>query len=251
MKYSVLMPYYERANQLNSTLVSFDYHYSDRRDYELILIEDGKNNKNETEHRKLLNIIEKFKDRININYKISPVSDSYNPSALFNQAAKEAQGVFLVITNPECVHKVNILQGLDEEFAKDPGVYVVCGCESGFGFNLNLKSFDKFAYSHHMWYQHSKHRNVLYHFCTAISKENYFRIGGFDERFMEGIAYDDNDFRDNVIHNGITPILRDDLLVVHLEHQRFRSDENIAMLMERNKRLYLNKSRERSMHGRS
>ena len=43
MKYSIIMPYYDRRYQLKKTLESFCIFYSYRQDYEVVLVEDGKN----------------------------------------------------------------------------------------------------------------------------------------------------------------------------------------------------------------
>jgi len=44
--------------------------------------------------------------------------------------------------------------------------------------------------------------------------------GGFDDRYADGIAYDDNAFRDRVARAGIPFAVRDDILVLHQWHDK-------------------------------
>ena len=246
IKYSILMPYHKRAGHLHNTFISFIHHYRERNDYEVIIVEDIKNTNDYSEHSVLLKEIELFsKEGIVIVYLFAGNIDSWNPSSLFNEAAKRANGKYLIITNPECFHKTDILVGLDEEFKKDSGVYVVCACESVKNCKMFIDNFHKFDGIHHRWYQHSIHRNEMYHFCTAISKKNWEKIGGFDERFSLGVGYDDNDFRDGVIAAKIPIVLRDDLHTIHQWHGKTHCPDNHQHLLRNNEKLYQQKRIER------
>ena len=226
MKYSILMPYYNRANQLHNTLVSFTRYK--RTDYEIIIIEDKKN----TEHgrRELRDVIFKFKSVF-----IFKGDDKPNPSTAFNTGAAVACGKMLIITNPECFHDTDILSMLDKE---DPNAYLICSCKSIVNvFPKRISKSDELTYSFEKWYQHSKHNPRDFHFCTAISKDNYFKVGGFDERYSNGVAYDDIAFRDSVKAAGIKFIHLDYAITLHQYHPRERSLERTA-LIQRNKKIY-------------
>lgn len=243
MRYSILMPYHNRAGHLHNTLVSFVHHYSDRKDYEVIVIEDAKTARDPEEHRNLLTVLEAFNARIRIHYsKMSEIG--WNPAPLFNEAAAMAREDIFILTSPECFHLVDVLKGLDEEFSRDPTVYVVCGCESVKDCNFWIERFADLRYTHHRWYQHSEHRNARYHFCSAISRVNYGRIGGFDNRFGQGYGYEDNDFRDRVDEAGIRTVVRDDLHTLHLWHEK-PHPPNYKPYLERNRRLYESKRKNR------
>lgn len=238
IKYSFLMPYYKRAGQLHNTLTSFLYHYSDRDDYEVIIVADGKNHTTAILNEQLNKVVDFFKADIKIilnNYEEAVI----NPSVLFNRAAKLASGDIFIVTNPECFHMSNILAGLDNEFNNGRFIYVVCACESSKENNLWIEKFSDFQYVHHIWYQHSLHRNALFHFCNVLRRGDYFLIGGFDERFAKGLCFDDDDFREKVKDSGMKIIIRDDLLTIHQRHKKEHLKmKNYRQLWLRNKQLY-------------
>jgi glycosyltransferase involved in cell wall biosynthesis len=221
IKYSILMPYFDRYNQLKETLGSLWFHYQERDDFEVLLILDNK--VPETEVLKIEKLVNSFSLNIRILFRLV---SGFNPCVSFNLGAQEAEGEFLVITNPECCHVENVLNGLDNEFEKDPNVYVVCGCLAWKKDGTPLR-----------WYQHSKYRNAEYHFCSALHKDTYWRIGGFDEKFAHGISYDDDAFRDSLKQKGVTFIHRDDLLVYHLYHEKLRPPK-FRYLLQKNERIY-------------
>ena len=246
IKYSILMPYHRRSDQLHNTLISLEYHYSNRDDIEVIIAEDIKNIKDEDEHKKLLAIIENFRYRLNIVHIETNYPDSHNPSMIFNDAAKAAEGSILVLTNPECFHKTDILSSMDEMFQYNSGAYVVCSCEHVSNYQKRIDKFDDFDYSHLSWYQHSKFSDKRLHFCSVISKFNYELVGGFDERFAKGTDFDDGDFREKIKEYGISTVTRDDIGVAHQRHSKeagaFAEGEE-SELFEKNRVLFFKNRR--------
>lgn len=222
-KYSFLMPYYDRAEQLASTLQSLYDLYCARKDFEVILVEDAKNVG--PLHEALQGAVSKWEGKMSVKV-VGYEEVIYNPAPMFNLGASLAGGEFLIITNPECRHKTDVLAGLDEEFDKDNSCYVVCACRS-------LSKDGSF----HLWYQHSKRRDTNYHFCSAMSREQYWSAGGFDERYKDGYGYEDNAFRDRVKNAGIRFVLRDDLVVEHQWHPKTRPPD-VRIRLQRNKTLY-------------
>ena len=226
LKYSIILPYYDRSIQFRKTLGSFLTWY-DRDDYEVIIIEDQKNYKNNKTHEELKEIIDSFKDRINIKHFVYPIVQ-INPVGHYKLGVDNSSGEYLVFSNPECFHVADILGGFDKEFDKNRDVYVVCGCK-GLEFSSKIMG----------WFQHSQHLNNRLHFCTALSRKQYNKSGGFPQEFADGYAFDDNAFRDILLHIGIEFVLRDDLLVIHQKHSKpefteFKKREKY----NRNRKLY-------------
>ncbi len=229
MKYSILMPYYNRPEQLHGTLCSFYWHYEKRKDYEVIIVEDCKNREDEKMNKELRAVIKTYTEEVKPNIAITLIEGTWsqcNPSVAYNEAAKKAQGEVLIITNPECRHEVDILAELDKVFKYDSDVYVVCGCKA-------LKKNGSFL----RWHQHSVLNNKRFHFCSALSLQNYLEVGGFDARFAGGYCFDDDAFRARIIQAGIEVRTRDDLLVEHQWHEKVKPPD-WKKLWERNKRIY-------------
>ena len=205
MKYSILLPYYRRVTQFASTLESFKHHYSHRDDYEVVVVADIKTPQGE------LDWLSNQPVRL---FKAEQKDGSLgNPAPHFNQAAREAKGEYLVISNPEVFHASDILGGLDGQVGEK---YVLCACQSVYDTKLTIGQKPKA----HRWYQHSVHDPRDLHFCTVLRKDLFLKVGGFDEAYAAGISFDDDDFRETVKAAGIEFSRRDDLLTYHLHHER-------------------------------
>jgi GT2 family glycosyltransferase len=233
MKYSIIMPHWERAELLRHTLQSFAFHYAGRNDWEVVIVEDSKNTDNVRE------VVALFVGMPIVVVRTGR-DDGYNPATAFNVGVNAARGQYVVLTNPECLHFTPVLQQLDTLFAEQPHVYVVCACES-IKDSGDFKRPDTFKYRHHMWYQHTQHRNECLHFCTALRRDLFLGFDGFDERYSEGIAYEDNSFRDRVKRAGIPFVVRDDIVVLHQWHDKISGIVPRQLdreLRSRNRQLY-------------
>lgn len=217
MRYSVLMPYHDRAKELRNTLLSFRHHYAGRTDYEVVVVEDLKDVGSSDLHGGLLSTLREFTDIPCVIYP-SPSSCS-NPTPAFNFGASRCKGAFIVITNPEVMHHADILSGLDGEFDADPNVYVVCGCRD-VTVTDRAGDWPSVRYADGQWLVHTVHNHRRLHFCSALSKGTYRKVGGFDEEYAKGVGYDDDDFRNQVEACGVRFSDRDDLLTLHQAHER-------------------------------
>lgn len=214
MKYSIIMPYYNRP-EIRFAFDSFCKFYSIRDDVEIIVVEDTKNFNSNDMHGLLTRIIEKYKELLKISLILDPCV-SYNASTRYNRGVEKASGSIIMLTNPETPHTSDILKDLDKVDFTD--TYIVCACSA-----MHLKedkgNFFDSSFSFYHWYQHAT-RNLLFHFCSAISKENYNKIGGFDEQYSRGLAYEDANFVKRVEKSGMAIVTRDDLVTYHIEHSR-------------------------------
>ncbi len=215
MRYSIIMPYYNRP-EIRFAFDSFCKLYSDRDDIEIIIVEDTKNFNSVDMHERLDSIIDKYKGSL----KISLILDtcvSYNASTRYNRGVEKASGSIIMLTNPETPHTLDIFRELDKiDFSN---TYIVCAC-SAMNLIEDKNNFFDSKFNFYLWYQHTQHRNANFHFCSAISKDNYNRIGGFDERYSKGIAFEDNNFVKRVEKSGLSIVTRDDLITYHIEHSR-------------------------------
>jgi hypothetical protein len=88
------------------------------------------------------------------------------------------------------------------------------------------------------WYNHSEFRPVGFHFCSAIAAGNLKKINGFDERFNDGIAYEDNYFVHQIKSLGLNIKIINYPFVFHQFHYS-NTVEDITELVEKNRLLYL------------
>jgi hypothetical protein len=247
VRYSILMPYVHRPDALRNTLLSLAHHYRGRRDYEVLILEDV------PQDRKIPGAQEALDDLLREHSHEVPLSwcpvsflDTYNPCRAYNHGAKVARGSVLLLTSPEVFHLADVLAGLDAEFEREPESYVVCSCEAAAEGTTRADSPEGFRYKRAMWYQHSRERNVLYHFCNAIPRQAYLDLGGMCEEFAGGIAYEDNDFRDRVLASGLRVVTRDDLRTVHQWHPKLAGRASgYRQKVARNRDLYERRCRER------
>lgn len=229
MKYSILFPYYNRYGQTLNTINNFYKLYGNRNDWEVIIAESYNNLNSTVLHDQLINIISySNKLRINVKYVYPKRDNKFSPVILFNEAAKVSSGKFYIISNPETYHVTNILSQMDSHFDDHPGRYYVASC-------MNVDENGNAL----GWYQHSKVRNACYHFCTGISAELYRTIGGFDENYTNGIAYDDNDFINNIRFRKIKIVADDEMITAHQRHDS--SYQQNMDLCKINENYYLNK----------
>lgn len=231
LKYSILLPYHRRDQQLRCTLLSFRKHYAERNDYEVVIVEDRNNRSMKSEHISLMKLIAEFHD-IDIRWVRGVDYVCCNPAPQFNIAATVSTGRYLVLSNPECTHYSNILEGFDQEFESED-CYVVCACLSVKSNSIDLNQ----PLPKGTWYQNTKHRNAQLHFCSAINKAQFEAIGGFDNQYAKGMCFEDDDFRNKITDAGIPVVCRDDLVSVHLQHSKSKPT-NYSELHYINKKYY-------------
>ena len=223
-KISIIMTYYNRKSQLLMTLTTLKN--QTYKNFEVIIYDDN----SDIEHS-LDDIVNNYEFHI-ILLKRGNELKQYTSSRGYNIAAQKASGDILVIQNPECCYVQNDLLEYVKNNITDTD-YFAFSC-----FNITtklmtdrLKSIiDKnelnstlLARIHRKceWYQHSVYRPRALHFTSAIMKKNYEKMGGFDERYGNGIDYDDLEFFQR-IKLFLNVKIIDDYNVIHLYHEKFR-----------------------------
>jgi hypothetical protein len=218
MKYSIIIPYCNRKS-LASTFLSYTYHYEGRDDYEVIIILDIIHT-NRDDYETFKQIIKKYENRIKMTI-ISDNYESYNTAKKYNIGYTKASGEYIILSHPEIFHADNILAGLDESFINNNECYIICSCRSALFPQQIINQFEEYRNGKlNVWYQHGKYNNKKLNYCSALSKVNYLKTGGFDERYCGGIAFEGDNFIKRIEKNKIPVILHDDLLTLHIEHNR-------------------------------
>jgi GT2 family glycosyltransferase len=233
---SIVTAYHNRRDLFINTLESLEK--SEISDYEIIAVDDTSSD----EHR-IEDLVEKY-PKLKV-IRINPEDKWWvNPCVTFNVGFKAAAGDIIVLQNPECKHNGDVLKKASE--IKD-GQYYSFAC-----YSLDKES----TYSNEQpiihnrpasmdgqlsWYNHSVYRPKGYHFCAAITKNNLEKLGGFDEQYAMGIAYDDDEFFYRVSKLGLQISIIDYPYVMHQWHQSVNYTHlDAAKLIERNRNLFIN-----------
>ncbi|MCK9463218.1 MAG: hypothetical protein M0R80_26655 [Proteobacteria bacterium] len=223
--YSICFPYCLRLNLLKNTLESFREQYSYRRDFEICIAEDPNNAK---EHIQFLNLIKEYHD-LTI---ITKIGSHRGICYLWNLSVEISHGKYTIITSPEVKPECDILQYLDDAFSQLPQSYQVIAVQ-----NIDASG------NHLSWYQHSKLHNRQLHFCAAMSRENWTKLGGMDVDFDAGICYDDDMFLHNIKKAGIQIVCTDTVWASHQAHSHLNWDNRRSILVAKNKQLFQRKTK--------
>ncbi len=222
IKYSIILPYYRRADHLHNTLLSYRHYLSGRSDYEIVLIEDRANAENVDDSSALIAVLSTFKD-LPIRHLVSRHPNQLNPCRSRNEAWDESRGKIICQSNPECFLKCDPLAYLDKHFIKAPfrnDLYVVAACED-VKFDGRAKKYEDLKSAEFLlWFDHPKESRRLLHWFSAMTSEAYDKIGGFTDCYGDWNGYDDNDFLQKVRQKGMNIINTVDFLVAHIDHPR-------------------------------
>lgn len=228
---SIVMSAFRRQEQLEVTLRSI--HSSSVKDYELIIVDDASPTPLVCDEAKII--------------RVEPNEKWYtNPCIPYNRGFKEAKGDIVVIQNPECYHVGDVLGYVQDKIRR--GLYLSFAC-----YAINRNETQKLARGEmpHIkmrtfkrpedngWYNHAHFRPVGYHFCSAITREDLDKVGGFDERYADGIGFDDDDFAKRVRRAGLRTVIVENPYVLHQFHMPFSyMVSNMRQLHDKNKKLY-------------
>jgi glycosyltransferase involved in cell wall biosynthesis len=261
---SIVVAYYNRLPQTLITLDGFQKNYTNKYNFEVIIVDDNSNAEND-----LTEVIKKYSFKINL-IKISAEEkgERVNPCVPYNIGFKNAIGDIVIIQNPECYHVGNILgYVLDKLNFND---YITFSCFSTGSSELNnelinskniIKKINDADFLNRNstngirninWYNHPTINKTDFHFCSAIYKENLNIIDGFSDEFKNGYCFDDDDLLlsiKEILKLNIITINPDNYLVIHQYHTRSDSygiestnDDNIIKKKWlKNKELFENK----------
>lgn len=220
MKFSVIIPTYNRSDLLETCLKSLEKHEPNRTNYEIIVVDDAGND---------WGLIENLRKKYRFRLIRLPANVGF-PRAV-NAGAKYAEGETLILCNNDIVFVEPILEKFENSFKNDIAV-VGCllyyengsvqhgGVEYENGYFVHTNDFDKF----------NKPRfttAVTFALC-AIDREYWDFYGDLNERFF--IACDDAEYCMRVWFNDYKVYYNPAIRAIHAEGAtRGRSkDEKMA-----------------------
>ena len=217
---SIVMTYHDRRELLIRTLDSINKSLFDKNKLEIIIVNDASSK----EHQ-----INDLKDKYGyLNLKIINIKEKQkkwtNSCIPYNIGFNYIKYDKVIIQNPECYHNGDILTHVYNNLNDND--YLSYGC-----YSLTWQNTDNYNYKNVKinnignnqatadgWYNHSIYRPVGYHFCSSITYNNLCKLNGFDERYKDGIGYDDNEWVERVKKLGLNFKIIDNPFVFHQAH---------------------------------
>ncbi len=250
-KISIVMAYFNRLPHLAKTLESISFS-SVRDRCEIIIVDDGSESKHDP------NSVTKF----GLNVKVITIPDGErkwkNPCVPFNRGFDAATGDIVVIQSPECFHVGDILSSASSMKCNEYLSYSVLNLIE----STHVKKFEKMTakaiynqanrifnvdnvsddVTKNHWYNHPFYRPRGYHFISAIWRKHLVDINGFDERYANGHAWDDDDLIERIKRYGldITCVPPQTVFGIHQYHANTtRSKRPISKeCLQANKKVY-------------
>lgn len=135
------------------------------------------------------------------------VEEGFNPSKALNIGVRNAKYNQIIVTSPEVCPKTDVLGQLAELIGKN----VVCQV-----FDEDETGDQSFSLVNN----HYRNINPAYYFLAMYNKSDIKSINGWDEEFMKGYAYEDDDFGARWNRAGLPFEIHDEIQAVHQYHPR-------------------------------
>lgn len=185
MKYSIIVPVYNRPDEADELLESLTKQTVERFEFEVIIVEDG----SQTPCKQ---VVEKYKDKLDIKYFAKPNS---GPGPSRNYGVERAKGDYVLILDSDVVLPQDYLKSVDAELAEHP-------CEAFGGPDSAHDSFTQvqkaISYSMTSFFTTGgirggkKKLDKFYprSFNMGVRRDVYNELGGFSKmRFGEDIDF--------------------------------------------------------------
>lgn len=130
----------------------------------------------------------------------------FNPAKALNIGVRTAKYDSVIITSPEVKPSSTVLKQLSECIGRNIVCQVSDQDENG---NLSILVSSTF-----------RGEDPSMYFLAMFNKSDLKQINGWDEEFMKGYAYEDNDFGARWNRAGLPFEVRDDIQAVHQYHPR-------------------------------
>jgi len=224
---SIVIPCYNKRDNLINTLKSINV-FKRRWPIEVIIVDDGSDEDQQLDLSEDYHLIyvKKEKDRWR------------GPSIAYNIGFSVAKGDVIFLNGADCVHMGDMMSYVFDNM--EDNSYLNFSAYRGLdGHNSIFRSFD-WCYSELIrmkksfltrkaenWHIHSGFFPAMIPFCAAITKKNIEALNGFDERFAEGIGYEDSDFEVRIKNLGLDLKQVDEPYCLHQKHPLTQYPNNL------------------------
>tara|TARA_R100000329_G_C7613123_1_gene217625 strand:+ start:911 stop:1702 length:792 start_codon:yes stop_codon:yes gene_type:complete len=227
MKITIVTAYYNRRDLFIKSLETISH--TSHGDFDVIAVNDASDSDQEID-----DLPERFPFLKVINIK-KEEKTWVNPCIPYNIGFSNVDSDVIIIQNPECLHMGDIISYVSENIVDNK--YMVFNCYSVNKPMTNvlgvcntqdeiktvvtpfLPAFN--GDGNIGWYNHSVYRPVHYHFCSAITYKDLKKIKGFDERFSQGVGFDDNEMLERIDRSDIQlhEVNSEELVAIHQYHE--------------------------------
>lgn len=196
-KVSIVMTAYQRAPLLHMTLASIAAQRVP--EVEVIVVEDG------DDGGATRQVCHSWGVRYLQRVSRPPVAYS-NQAVVINKGLRHATGDVVILQNAECYHQGAVVEALVASVTPTTAVYAACQALNADG-------------TFQQWYCHPLHNPRPFFFCGAMTRENFVRLGGFEETFT-AYGFEDDDMVERMRMAGISHMFSD-ATVLHQWHPPF------------------------------
>jgi uncharacterized Rossmann fold enzyme/glycosyltransferase involved in cell wall biosynthesis len=193
---SLVLPYWERQAAADNAIALLAKQYAGM-DLEVVIVDDG-------------NPVPFKVPDVPLNIKVVRLpakSEPKSPVTAWNAGAYAASGDIVVLSCVEILHEQPVLEQMAQCVRDNgPDAYVLAAA---------------YCPDEQKWHCHSTvsvptcPNGTGIAFCSALYKELFVRVGGYDEQYRNGAGYEDRDFIWRLHQAGAKFIHRDDLPVTH------------------------------------
>ena len=191
-KFSIIIPTYNRPEQLANCLESLGKQNVPNISFEVIVVDDGGSSKLDSKM---------FASRKGLDLKII-TQENMGPAQARNTGARQAEGAYLLFIDDDCQADTNWANSLVKQLDQSPGIAV--GGKTFNGLNENpfaeaSQLLNTYIYS----YYNQKGLKAKFFASNniALAKKDFIAIGGFSSKYTVYVS-EDRDFCDRWILAG-------------------------------------------------
>lgn len=245
MKVSVIISACPNREELfERSLYTYTKQAFSKEEFEILLVDDG-------DRRELFQLCKDFHKYYGLRFqyiKIDPSKSSYpiksfTPALTNNVGFRMSEGEVVVITGPETMqaeNNIKVAYTMSERRQCAYGLVFRASQE----FNNHLKRVDwrKDRFSDILRYPGAQAEcrtrpphPPAYWYCMAVARGYVMQIRGVDEKFLEGICAEDDDFSNRMRFCGVTPIFEHNIVGIHQNHDSGDADDPTHNIRQTNK----------------
>ncbi len=225
VKLSVVISIKNRSNLFKHTLRSYDKQTMNKKDFELIVVDDGS-----TED--LRTLLKEYNYGMKIKYiRIDSTKSEIpvwglTPALTNNVGFKNSAGDVILICGPETLQKECNFDIAYEAAQKDISAFGLIWHSNIQFVNMLMKNpnMDRLSFDDMLKIPSSRVMNItqntFYWFLLAVKKKHIFDIGGVDEEYLRGVCGEDDDFAARLRTSGIENVHEFRMIGIHLDHSQ-------------------------------